>query len=173
MQPYRSECARLRNCHLINQGFIMGLLDSVLSAVTGNAQGSTGGGLGDIINMVSQNPQLLQAVTGMLGNDGAAGGLGGLVGKFEQAGLGNVIGSWIGSGQNQAISGDQLSSVLGGDTMSALAKQMGMDSGDIAGQLANVLPGLVDKLTPAGQAPAGGLGNAGDLMGALGSLLNR
>lgn len=160
----------------------MGLLDSVLSAVTNSAQGANnaaggaggvGGGLGDIINMVSQNPQLLQAVTGMLGNDGAAGGLGGLVSKFEQAGLGNVIGSWIGSGQNQAISGDQLSSVLGGDTLSTLAKQMGMNSGDVAGQLANLLPGLVDKLTPAGHAPAGGLGNSGDLMGALGSLLNR
>ena len=149
----------------------MGLLDSVLSAVTNNAQGGSGGGLGDLISMVSQNPQLLQAVTGMLGNDGALGGLGGLVGKFEQAGLGNVIGSWIGSGQNQAISGDQLSSVLGSDAISGLAQQLGLNSGDVAGQLANVLPGLVNHLTPEGQAPAGGLGNTGDLMGMLGSLL--
>jgi uncharacterized protein YidB (DUF937 family) len=43
----------------------------------------------------------------------------------------------------------------------------------VAGQLSDILPGLVDKLTPAGQSPAGGLGSAGDLMGALGSLLNR
>ena len=148
----------------------MGLLDQVLGAVSGNAQGGSGGGLGNLISMVSSNPQLLQAVTGMLGNDGAMGGLGGLVSKFEQAGLGNVIGSWIGSGQNQAISGDQLTSVLGSDAMAGLAQQLGLNSGDVAGQLANVLPGLVDKLTPAGQAPAGGLGSAGDLMGALGSL---
>ncbi len=149
----------------------MGLLDSVLSAVTNNAQGGSGGGLGDLIGMVSNNPQLLQAVTGMLGNDGAMGGLGGLVSKFEQAGLGNVIGSWIGAGQNQAISGDQLSSVLGSDAISGLAQQLGLNSGDVAGQLANVLPGLVNHLTPEGQAPAGGLGNTGDLMGMLGSLL--
>jgi uncharacterized protein YidB (DUF937 family) len=46
-----------------------------------------------------------------------------------------------------------------------------MDPSQVAGQLSSILPGLVDKLTPTGQAPAGGLGNAGDLMGMLGSLL--
>lgn len=147
----------------------MGLLDAVLGAVTNNSQG--GGGLQDIIGMVQNNPQLLEAATSLLGNDGGVGGLGGLVDKFKQAGLGDVIGSWIGSGQNQAISGDQLSQVLGSDTLSNIASQLGVNSGDVAGQLSNILPGLVDKLTPAGQAPAGGLGNAGDLMGALGALL--
>ncbi|MDE2419322.1 MAG: DUF937 domain-containing protein [Burkholderiales bacterium] len=149
----------------------MGLLDAVLGAVTNNAQGSGGGALQDIIGMVQSNPQLLEAATSLLGNDGSAGGLSGLVDKFKQAGLGDVIGSWIGSGQNQPISGEQLGQVLGNDTLSGLAQRLGVNSGDVAGQLSNILPGLVDKLTPAGQAPAGGLGNAGDLMGALGSLL--
>lgn len=149
----------------------MGLLDAVLGAVTNNAQGSGGGALQDIIGMVQSNPQLLEAATSLLGNDGGAGGLSGLVDKFKQAGLGDVIGSWIGSGQNQPISGEQLGQVLGNDTLSGLAQRLGVNSGDVAGQLSNILPGLVDKLTPAGQAPAGGLGNAGDLMGALGSLL--
>jgi len=149
----------------------MGLLDAVLGAVTNNAQG--GGGLQDIIGMVQSNPQLLEAATSLLGNDGGTGGLEGLVAKFQQAGLGDVIASWIGSGQNQAISGEQLSQVLGHDTLSGLASQLGVNSGDVAGQLSDILPGLVDKLTPAGQSPAGGLGSAGDLMGALGSLLNR
>lgn len=147
----------------------MGLLDAVLGAVTNNSQG--GGGLQDLIGMVQNNPQLLDVATSLLGNDGGAGGLGGLVEKFKQAGMGDVIGSWIGSGQNQPISGDQLSQVLGNETLSNIASQLGLNSGDVAGQLSNILPGLVDKLTPAGQAPAGGLGNAGDLMGALGSLL--
>jgi len=118
----------------------MGLLDAVLGAVTNHAQ---------------NNPQILEAAASLLGNDGGTGGLEGLVAKFQQAGLGDVIASWIGSGQNQAISGEQLSQVLGHDTLS------------------NILPGLVDKLTPAGQSPAGGLGNADDLMGALGNLFNR
>ena len=147
----------------------MGLLDAVLGAVTNNSQGS--GGMQDIIGMVRNNPQLLGVATRLLGNDGGVGGLEGLVAKFQQAGLGDVIGSWIGSGQNQAISGEQLSSALGNDSLSGLAKSFGVNSDDFAGQLSNILPGLVDKLTPAGQAPVGGLGNADDLTGALGAFL--
>lgn len=151
----------------------MGLLDSVLSAVTHNAQGNSSGGLGDLLGQLGNNPQLLQIAASLLSNEGGVGGLEGLIAKFQQAGLGDVVASWIGSGQNQAISGDQLGQVLGNDTLSGLARQLGMNSGDVASQLSNVLPGLVDKLTPAGQAPAGGLGDTGDLMGALGSLLGR
>ena len=146
----------------------MGLLDSVLSAVTNNTQG--GGSFGDLMGMVSNNPQLLQAAASMLGNDGGAGGLNGLVAKFQEAGLADVIGSWIGSGQNQPISADQLANVLGSEALSGIASELGMDPRVVAGQLASILPGLVDKLTPAGQSPAGGLGNMGDLMGALGAL---
>lgn len=167
----------------------MGLLDSVLGAVMNGqqqqpeTQAAPGGGgvgglgglgaLGGLIGMVTSNPQLMQAITGMLGNDGAQGGLGGLMDKFKQAGLGDVAGSWVGNGPNEPISGDQLTNVLGGDTMAGLAEKMGMSQGDAAGQLSNILPGLIDKLTPQGQAPAGGLGNAGDLMGMLGGLLRR
>ncbi len=153
----------------------MGLLDSVLGAVTGNnnASAQAGGGLGAIVGALAQNPQILQAITSMLGNDGSHGGLGGLMEKFQQAGMGDVIGSWIGSGTNQPISGEQLSQVLGSDTLSELASKIGMNSGDAAGQLSQVLPGLIDRLTPHGQAPESGLGNAGDLMGMLGGLLGK
>ncbi len=159
----------------------MGLLDSVLSAVTGGQQAQAGsgggmgglGGIGSLLGMVASNPQLMQAVTGMLSNDGTHGGLGGLVAKFQQAGLGDVVGSWIGHGQNQPVSGDQLTSVLGADTMATLGEKLGMSQGDAASQLSNILPGLIDKLTPHGEAPAGGLGNAGDLMGMLGGLLQK
>ena len=155
----------------------MGLLDSVLGSVLGGQQqagaAGGGGGLGSLISMVANNPQLMQAVTGMLSNDGGQGGLGGLMAKFQQAGLGDVVGSWVGSGQNQPVSGDQLTNVLGADTMANLAEKLGMSQGDAAGQLSNILPGLIDKLTPNGAAPAGGLGNAGDLMGMLGGLLQK
>ena len=154
----------------------MGLLDSVLGAVMGGQQpqaGAAGGGLGSIISMVANNPQMLQAITGMLSNEGGQGGLGGLVAKFQQAGMGDVIGSWVSAGQNQPVSGDQLTQVLGSDAISGMAAKMGMNSGDLAGQLSQMLPGLIDHLTPQGQAPAGGLGNAGDLMGMLGGLLKK
>ena len=159
----------------------MGLLDSVLGVVTGGQQaqaGSGGGmgglsGIGALLGMVASNPQMLQAITGMLSNDGGHGGLGGLMAKFQQAGLGDVVSSWVGHGQNQPVSGDQLTNVLGEDTMAGLAEKLGISPGDAAGQLSNVLPGLIDKLTPNGAAPSGGLGNAGDLMGMLGGLLQK
>ncbi len=159
----------------------MGLLDSVLGAVAGQMGGQqnqaaasgSSGGLGGILSMVANNPQMLQVITGMLSNDGQQGGLGGLMAKFQQAGMGDVMGSWVGSGQNEAINGDQLSQVLGGDALSSIAAQLGMSQGDAAGQLSQILPGLIDQLTPQGQAPASGLGNSSDLMGMLGGLLSK
>ncbi|MEN9983895.1 MAG: hypothetical protein RI918_1864 [Pseudomonadota bacterium] len=146
----------------------MGLLDSVLGAVLsgGQQQQAPAGGLASIISMVANNPQILSTITGMLSNDGGQGGLGGLVGKFQQAGLGDAMGSWIGTG-------DQIGGALGGDVLAGLAKQMGVNSGDAGGILAQVLPELINKMTPTGQAPAGGLGNMGDLAGMLGGLLNQ
>ena len=160
----------------------MGLLDSVLGSVMNsvgsNGQQQTGmaagaGGLGGLMAMVASNPQILQVITGMLSNDGGQGGLGGLMAKFQQAGLGDAANSWVGSGENHAVSGDQMTSALGEGTISDLATKMGMSNGDAAGSLAGMLPGLIDKLTPNGAAPTGGLGNSGDLMGMLGGLLQR
>lgn len=157
----------------------MGLLDSVLGAVMnqqgGQSAGNTGaagmGGLGSLIGLVASNPQLLQIVTGMLSNGGAEGGLGGLIGKFQQAGLGDAMSSWIGGGPNQHVSPDQMTSALGEGTISQIAAQLGLSQGEAAGQLSQLLPEVINHLTPAGQAPEGGLGNSGDLMGMLGGLL--
>jgi len=150
----------------------MGLLDSVLSAVGGQAQGGeAGAGLSGLVGMLGNNPQLMQVASSLLSNDGVHGGLQGLMEKFQQGGMGDVVASWVGTGANQAITGDQLSSVLGSDALSGLASKFGVNPNELAGQLSSVLPGMVDKLTPNGQAPAAGLGNGDDLMGMLGGLL--
>lgn len=156
----------------------MGLFDSVLGAVLNNnqqpASGTGGlGSLGGLVGLLASNPQLIQVALGLLGNDSAHGGLNGLVGKFQQAGLGNAIESWIGSGPNQAVSSEQIVSALGSGTVADIAGKLGLDSGAVAGQLSHLLPQLVNQLTPQGQAPAQGLGNSGDLMGMLGGLLGR
>lgn len=140
----------------------MGLLDSVLGGVLGSLQGGQGGGQAG-----GGNADLLKAVVGMLGNDAAGGGLGGLVAKFQQSGLGDVVQSWISSGQNMPVSADQISNVLGNDTLGGLAQRLGLNPADVAGQLSQVLPQVVDQLTPGGQMPAGGLGSVGDLLGQL------
>ena len=136
----------------------MGSLDSVMGAVMGQVQQQGG----------------VAAVLGeLLANDGAGGGLRGLVEKFNEAGLGEVVGSWIGKGDNLPVSADQLKEVLGGDLLGKLAGQLGVDPAQASGQLADLLPGLVDQLTPQGVAPENGLGDAGDLMGMLGGLLQQ
>jgi uncharacterized protein YidB (DUF937 family) len=149
----------------------MGLLDGLLSNVLGSALG--GGQAG------GANP-MLNAVIGMLANNaggqagaqgGAAGGLGGLMQQFQQAGLGHVMDSWVGSGDNHPISADQLTQVLGSGQIGQIAQQLGLSHGDAAGQLSQILPQIINHVTPNGQAPAGGLGSAGDIMGMLGGLL--
>lgn len=154
----------------------MGLLDSVLGQVLGGGQaqpqagsiGSLGGpgGLGDLGNIAG-------ALGGLLANNGEQGGLGGLVSKFEQAGMGDVIGSWIGHGENAPISGGQLQDVLGSDVVSGIAQKLGMNSATLLPLLATLLPTLIDHLTPKGQVPAEGLGSHDDLLSSLSGLLQK
>ena len=144
----------------------MGLLDSVIGAVAGGMGGQGRGGTqGALLNAVIA---MLANGQGMgQGQGGAGGGLGDLIGKFTRGGLGDVIGSWVGPGQNAPISGDQLSSVLGSATISDLAAQLGLSNDEAAGQLSQMLPQVVDRLTPQGHAPAAGLGGMDDLLAQL------
>jgi uncharacterized protein YidB (DUF937 family) len=159
----------------------MGLLDSLVGAALGGGQQQSGGLGGLLGGLLGGNSSagagglaaLIPVVAGMLANNGQNGGLAGLTEKFNQAGLGDVIGSWVGSGQNAPINADQLSQVLGSDTISDIASKLGMDSSQAGGLLAQVLPSIVDQLTPSGQAPAAGLGGAEDLMGMLGKMLQK
>jgi len=144
----------------------MGLLDSVVSAFGQSPQGGGAGGA-----------ELLNVVVGMLGNSGQGGGLAALVQQFEQGGLGHVIGSWIGTGQNLPITPDQLHSVLGSEQVQQIAQQLGLNSSEVLGQLSQLLPQVVDKMTPQGQVPSDGgasaLSGLGDVGGLLDGLLKR
>ena len=87
------------------------------------------------------------------GAGGVLGGLGGLLDKLQQGGLGNAVNSWIGSGQNQPVTPNQLGSALGPGIIKMLAQKSGLSEDEIRQQLSQVLPGLVDKLTPNGRMP--------------------
>jgi uncharacterized protein YidB (DUF937 family) len=149
----------------------MGLFDSIIGAVSNQAQAQGGEGFQGLMSMLGNQPQLMQAISSLLSSDGQLGGLQGLIAKFQQGGLGDVVASWVGTGENLPITGEQLSGVLGQDALAGLASKFGVNTSELAGQLSNVLPGVVDKLTPNGNMPAAGLGNGGDLMGMLGGLL--
>lgn len=158
----------------------MGLLDSVLGAVLNGGQSaqqqapSAAGGMGGIIGALASNPQLMHVLMSLLSGQGGTGaqagggGLGGLAAQFQQAGLGDVLSSWIGTGQNHAVSGDQLTQVFGQDQLSQLGAKLGMDGSGLAGELSKILPGLVDQMTPQGQLPTqADNGNPNDLFGML------
>jgi uncharacterized protein YidB (DUF937 family) len=87
------------------------------------------------------------------GAGGLLGGLGGLVDKLQKGGLGNLINSWVGPGQNQPVSPNQLGPALGPDIIKTLAQRSGLSEEELTRQLSQVLPGLVDKLTPNGRLP--------------------
>ena len=87
------------------------------------------------------------------GAGGLLGGLGGLLDKLQKGGLNDVVNSWVGSGQNQPVSHNQLGPALGPDIIKALAQRSGLSEQEITKQLSQVLPGVVDKLTPAGRLP--------------------
>lgn len=133
------------------------MLEQLLKGALQGMAGNTGG----------SNP-LLQIAASMLSNGGQFGGLQGLIQQFEQAGLGGHVKSWIGTGQNMPISPDQLTQVLGSGQIQQMAQQAGMDPQAVSNGLSQMLPQLIDKLTPQGEAPSSGFG---DVMGMLGGLM--
>jgi uncharacterized protein YidB (DUF937 family) len=89
-------------------------------------------------------------------NEGAGGllaGLGGLLERFQQSGHGNVINSWVGPGQNQPVQPGQLGTILGPNVIKTLAQSSGLSEEELTKQLSQILPGVVDKLTPNGRVP--------------------
>ena len=129
----------------------MGLFDSLLGSVLGG---------GD-----KQNA-LVQIATSLITNHSSGNGLAGLAQQFDQQGLGHLMQSWIGTGENQAITPDQVHQVLGHEQVEQLAQQHGMQGSELTGALSKLLPQLVDKLTPQGQVP-----HSNDLQGMLTGLL--
>lgn len=117
------------------------MLDNILGQLAG---GIAGGG--------RQN--LVKSVLEMLNNH--PGGIAGLAESFQKGGLGDLAASWIGTGKNLPVSSDQLQQILGSGSLQAFAQKAGINAQDAAPQLAELLPGIVDKLTPGGQLPQGG-----------------
>jgi uncharacterized protein YidB (DUF937 family) len=84
---------------------------------------------------------------------GLLGGLSGLLQSFQQSGHGDIINPWIGSGQNQPITPDQLHQALGPQAVDNLSRLTGVAAPDLISELSRVLPGVIDRLTPQGRMP--------------------
>ena len=136
----------------------MGLLDQLLGGASGQ--------LGDQFGNQGQQGSLMDMATGLI--SGNSGGLSGLLDQFRSAGLGQQADSWVSTGQNMPVSGDQMSSALGQGQMQSMSQKLGLPPGAVAGALAMVLPMIIDKLTPKGRVEPQHQG--GDLSTTLASL---
>ena len=117
----------------------MGLLDDLENKAVSSVMGGTSNPLASqLLQMIQQQP----------------GGLSGLVQNFHDKGLGGLATSWVGTGQNLPISADQIQHVLGSAQVQQLAAKVGISPEAASSQLSQLLPTLVDKLTPNGQVPA-------------------
>lgn len=81
------------------------------------------------------------------------GGVQGIISQFESQGLGNTVRSWVGTGANESIAPAQLQQALGSDQINQLAAKLGIDPAELSAKLAQVLPGVIDKMTPNGVVP--------------------
>jgi len=134
----------------------MGLLDGLLGGLMGGGSGQAQQG---------QSPLMMLALQMIQQN----GGLPGIISKLQQGGLGSQANSWVGTGQNMPVSGDQLSRALGAGNLGQLAQQFGLSHGDASSGLAQMLPQIIDQMTPHGQVPD----NHGDMLAEALSALTR
>jgi len=126
----------------------MSLLDSVAGMVGGN---SGSGAASAVLEMLQNHP----------------GGAAGLADQFNAGGLGHLVQSWAGSGENMSISADQIQGVLGEEHIAAVANRLGISPADASAKIAEFLPMVMNGVAKNGQLPAGGT----DLVSQAGGLL--
>jgi uncharacterized protein YidB (DUF937 family) len=142
------------------------LLPVLLSmfASRGSGASQTGGGLGNLLGQVlgggaqrGTSGGLGDVVSGMLGRGAGPGGgmgaLGGLLEQMQRAGFGDEARSWVGTGQNMPISPDALGQIFGQGGLEEIARQAGLTPRQTSEGLSELLPEVVDHVTPDGQVP--------------------
>jgi len=146
---------------------LMALLPVVLAMLASRGGGTQsaqpgGGGLGDILGQVlgggapqggSGMGDILGQVLGGGGASGGAGGIGALIESFQRAGYGERARSWVGTGENAAISPDVIEQVFGRGGLAAIARQTGVSEAEASRGLSQLLPEVVDRVTPGGDLP--------------------
>ena len=120
----------------------MGFLDDVMGMAGMNTGAQAGQHAGTLT-------MLLECI-----NSPQIGGIAGLQHLFQQKGLGGLVASWIGTGQNLPVSADQLQNVLHSDMLQGIAAKTGVDTGQLTSILSQMLPQVINKMTPNGKVPA-------------------
>lgn len=138
------------------------LLKMGASAIQGNSDDATTGLDGDMLS---------NALGTLLGGSDGGIDLGSLVSGLSENGLGSIVGSWLGSGENEPISMDSITDLLGADKISEFASSLGLSEESAKGALADALPNIVDKASEGeGSLVEELLSNIGGVEGAMGML---
>lgn len=124
----------------------MGLFDGVAGAVLGKM-------LGEKSDMAKVAMEMLDKF----------GGIEGVLAKFKESGLADVVATWVGNGENAPVSPNQITNALGADTIAEIAGKFGLSTETLSGQLAQHLPNVIDKMTPKGEVN----NNSTDLLGTV------
>lgn len=129
----------------------MSLFDQIKSQLAGVMAAETAGAQG--ADSPSHDPHaMLDSVVSLISEHG---GLGGLLEKFKAGGLGDAMASWIGTGDNHAVSGDQIQSAVGSDNIAQIASKLGVDQAKATALLSQYLPLVINQLTPNGKIEEG------------------
>jgi uncharacterized protein YidB (DUF937 family) len=111
----------------------------------------SGGLVGKLFSGGDKN-KLFEGIIGIINNP-QKGGLSGLVQMFQDKGLGDTVSSWISTGKNLPVSADQIKQALGSDQIQQISEHVGVSQEEASTGLADLLPEIIDKLTPDGKMP--------------------
>ncbi len=134
-------------------------LDDILGGLLGGKDGSAGGsgGLDDLLSGVLGGKggglsigAFLPVLMGLL----SGGGLNKLLSGLQQQGLSSQVASWEGTGENESVTGDQIRAALGDEQLAEIAQKLGVSEGEASDALAEVVPRVVDRVSPDGTLPA-------------------
>ena len=123
------------------RGNPMAGLDQLMRQILGGSAGAM-----DISKLTALAQPLLQQIQ-------SSGGLNAVLGKLQQAGLGDQVNSWLGQGGNESVDADKLAEAIGEDRIETLSAESGMSPDEVKSGLSQILPGLVDKMSPSDHYP--------------------
>jgi uncharacterized protein YidB (DUF937 family) len=127
-----------------------GGLEDILGQLTGGERGGDSSGTMAEAGAGGMLGALLPLIARLLQN----GGLNKILSGFQQQGLDSQAASWVGSGSNEPVTGADVDAVVGSEQIDAIARELGLSHEQAADAVAEVLPRVVDRVSPAGELPA-------------------
>ena len=126
--------------------------------INSKMSGDNGSGL-DIDSLVSA----LSGLTGGSNDQGGGLDIGSILANMQSGGMADMAASWLGDGENEAISSDQVTNIFGQDKISDFASKLGLSEDEAVGGLRDAIPNMVDKASSGGSI----LDSIGGISGAI------